>query len=73
VAEGGCFHHTSRKSGARGCVNTIRVTPNHYFYINGNYSPIGCAKPGDELATYEYEPSESVKHLIYSGLLGTGH
>lgn len=62
----------SRTSGARGCPNKIRITPNHSVCVNGSFQSASCIQVGDVLVTQDYEPSESVFNIIRASLLGDG-
>lgn len=52
--------------------NRLRVTPNHYIFVNGKFIPAIEAKIGDIVTNYNLKPSKSVLHLIRSALLGDG-
>jgi RNA ligase len=62
----------SRRSGAGGHRNRLRVTVGHHLHINGRYAPAIEVKQGDVMVTQAWDPSESVIHLVRSSLLGDG-
>jgi len=62
----------SKKSGAGGHSNVVRLTSNHHIYINHAFKAAQGANVGDTVTTFDTEPSSSVLHLIESGLLGDG-
>jgi hypothetical protein len=62
----------SRRSGAAGHPNRLRVTVNHHIHVNGEYLPAGEVRSGDTLITQTWEPTPDVLHLIRASLLGDG-
>lgn len=62
----------SRRSGAGGHPNRLRVTVNHHILANGEYRPACEVKPGDVVITQTWEPSEEVVRLVRASLLGDG-
>lgn len=56
-----------------GHTNRLRVTTNHHIHLNGEFRPAIEAKPGDRMIGHQYQPSQSVVHLIKSSLLGDGN
>lgn len=62
----------SRRSGAGGHPNRLRVTVNHHIYVGGEYRPACDLRPGDLLTTQTWSPSDEVLRLIRASLLGDG-
>jgi len=62
----------SKKSGAGGHPNVIRLTSNHHIFINGAFQPAQAARVGDTITTFSMQPSSTVLHVIEAGLLGDG-
>lgn len=62
----------SRRSGAAGWPNKIRVTTNHHIYVNGRYRPAGEIEAGDTLVTQTWAPDSNALRLIRDSLLGDG-
>jgi len=62
----------SRRSGAGGNANKLRVTTNHHLYLNGEYAPAQQAQPGDFIVAQEWDASQSVVNLVRASLLGDG-
>ncbi|MEU3462622.1 hypothetical protein ABZ721_22110 [Streptomyces sp. NPDC006733] len=62
----------SRVSGAGGHPNRLRVTVNHEIHVNGGYRLACEVRPGDEVVTQTWEPSNEVLRLIRASMLGDG-
>ncbi|GAA3192868.1 RNA ligase [Actinocorallia longicatena] len=62
----------SRRSGAGGHANVLRVTVNHHLYVNGAYVPACDVRPGDRMVRQAWQPSAEVYNLVRASLLGDG-
>lgn len=62
----------SKKSGAGGHKNKLKVTTNHHIYINNKFQAVENAKIGDIVTTYDETCDENLIKIIRAGLLGDG-
>lgn len=62
----------SKKSGAAGLANIMRVTTNHEIFSAGKFVRADALKIGDEVTHFNPSISKRSLHLIKSGLLGDG-
>ena len=64
--------NVSRRSGAAGRPNRLRVTTNHRIAVRGEYRPACDIRPGDILTTQGWEPDDKAVRVVRASLLGDG-